>query len=743
MTSKSKEVAIEVVIYGLREDAYNVGNLLSEDDLYLQHPNECDARMTYINPQYLVRPGCEMSELHGVSFALASKSSSGNDILDEKRTIQLLQVFNYANGPTKFSKVLESPRLRTHLQDHQMKALAMMAEKEQGVLEGSQFGTLWDVSIDANGQNCYRHVITGSSQSTPPNPIYGGLLADEMGLGKTLSVLALITWSLDTLSINASSAEAALPRGTLIVAPKSTIPGWQQQIQRHIVSGGVRVALYYGSNRSRLSEELNTYDIILTNYDTLRSEWIGKGRDAPLCSQEWARLVLDEAHHIRNRSSKTFEAACAIPARHRWCLTGTPIHNRLDDYGALMTFLGVPPFSSKSLFDYWLTIPMNKNHSDGLRRLKKLVMATCLRRTKETVKEKLKLPQRIEREERINLNNHERELYDFFKARTFALVTGMLCELHGSSEQQKQGNILGLINCLRRICNHSEQLLPTAALNAWRSRNTSGVDWSFAQSSTSTCNFCNAELDNSERLDSPWSELSCLHVICSNCTITRIEDSELPANDPCPVCNTESTMLLCQKHPIHSSEEIALRYQPSTKVNALLENLYRERKLNSSNITGNPIKSVIFSQWTKMLDLIEIALRANGFIFQRIDGQKSLDQRIRALDVFNNNLACTVMLASIGSVAEGVDLQVANHVHLVEPHWNPMVEAQAVDRIHRMGQSRDVVTIRYIANNTIEKYVQDVQAYKLSLIHQSLGELESVQYEADEAKWKSLMAALE
>ena len=124
-----------------------------------------------------------------------------------------------------------------------------------------------------------------------------------------------------------------------------------------------------------------------------------------------------------------------------------------------------------------------------------------------------------------------------------------------------------------------------------------------------------------------------------------------------------------------------------------------------------------------MLDLIETALQMNGFVFQRIDGQKSLEHRTRALNTFNSDPTCTVMLASIGSVAEGygirplhvnfgncshmhsssrVDLTAANFVHLIEPHWNPMVEAQALDRVHRIGQKRDVVTIRYIANKSIE-----------------------------------------
>lgn len=125
-----------------------------------------------------------------------------------------------------------------------------------------------------------------------------------------------------------------------------------------------------------------------------------------------------------------------------------------------------------------------------------------------------------------------------------------------------------------------------------------------------------------------------------------------------------------------------------------------------------------------MLDLVQHQLVLNGFIFARIDGQSSLQKRSSAIFEFSNNPMCMVMLASIGSAGEGyviclsrldlcrglllrgmlysVNLTAANHVHLLEPHWNPMVEAQAVDRVHRMGQTRSVLTTRYITRDSIE-----------------------------------------
>jgi SNF2 family DNA or RNA helicase len=124
-----------------------------------------------------------------------------------------------------------------------------------------------------------------------------------------------------------------------------------------------------------------------------------------------------------------------------------------------------------------------------------------------------------------------------------------------------------------------------------------------------------------------------------------------------------------------------------------------------------------------MLDLIEASLIEQGMKLCRIDGQSSMSQRKNALERFGNDPEYNIMLASIGAAGEGlvsaftavplclftltprtrIDLTVANSVHITEPHWNPMAEAQAIDRIHRIGQQRDVEVIRYIISNSIEK----------------------------------------
>jgi len=104
-----------------------------------------------------------------------------------------------------------------------------------------------------------------------------------------------------------------------------------------------------------------------------------------------------------------------------------------------------------------------------------------------------------------------------------------------------------------------------------------------------------------------------------------------------------------------------------------------------------------------MLDLVQITLTKCGFNFARIDGQMKVKAWKTNLHRFSTDGKCTVLLASIRNAGTGIDLLVANTVHLLEPQWNPMVEEQALDRVHRLGQKRPVEMYRYVVNDSIEQ----------------------------------------
>ncbi|SPO07053.1 related to helicase-like transcription factor protein [Cephalotrichum gorgonifer] len=655
-----------------------------------------------------------MPELENLVVSNRQRSSPGrnSDSLAELEKSQLLQIFESAHDPDATFGIRPSSRLQSVLKEHQISALAMMIERECGSFDSAMFPTIWEPQLDKNGVKRW-----------------------EMGLGKTLSAISLILWHLDSLESSKSNNQSRRP--TLIITPKSTIPEWNDQFKSHVKPGHISVRTYHGSNRHEVAKGWEDADVVITTYDTLRSEYTSIG---PLFKRAWPRVILDEAHNIRSRDSKVFRAATNIRASCRWCLTGTPIQNTLDDFGALLSFIRVRPFDNLSQFNYWIADPIKKRKDYAFKRLRLLVKATCLRRTKQSRQDTLRLPKKVEVNKVLDLVPGDRELYNFFKyqAATVAVKMEQRWRRKGSQRPKPSGgwgggdgHILPLLGHLRRICDHGEDLLPDNAVRAWRDRDVDLVNWSME---SPKCDSCHTDLEVVDGLASV--DLACGHLICSNCHEIEDVDGTPTPHTSCRECSRGSPL----SAPIQGG--ISGEYTPSVKIKALLKQLHREHLPQPGDEGGRPAKSVVFSCWTKMLDFIQRALQADGIRFQRIDGQTTLLKRTSALSAFRDDPDCRVMLASIGSVGEGVNLTVANHVHIMEPHWNPMVEAQAVDRVHRIGQQRDVSITRYLIKDSIESYVRGVQQDKIRLIQQSLSSTEIKQSDVDGQRFKKLLESL-
>lgn len=722
----AREYSIRIVIYGLGSNKEAVGDLFSDAGCFLQQPyaTEVIPGVPYDNPHYLVRPGAEMPKLENLSLDTVDDNPTHTEIRGEMSKGHFLRIIESAEadgGAVTVVNTSLSPRLRTKLMGHQIIALAMMHEKESGYIEEPTFPSLWRKELVKNSNNVhYRHTVTGRLEPRPI-PAMGGILADDMGLGKTLSVLALICSSLDLDSTVMDQNQKTTHRGTLIVAPKSTIYSWMDQASEHIHEGQIRIKVYHGSGRESLANQFCNTDVVVTTYETLRSEWETPEGTRPLFSWGWLRVILDEAHHIRNRSRKAFRSVCDLVARYRWCLTGTPIHNSLDDYGALLSFIRVFPFVQKSNFMTWIIKPVEEGNKFGIERFRGLIRATCLRRTKQKT---LELPPRFERVHEVHLHQEDQALYDVYKKLCVEKAAGQGNRLgDGSLPKGKEYNILSLILCLQRICDHGEQLLPDKVIGKGVEVSGSFLDLEMQQLCSGGCSLCGGRIDDgvsgTEDQDS----------ICINCATSKEGPSNLSRKDKAAYRSGSS----------ESSSSAKVCYRPSAKVLALLGNLKQAQAEDSTR----PRKSVVFSSWVKMLDLVQWAFHQEQIDFQRIDGHTSLEGRRRALQEFNSNPDCTVMLATIGSSAEGVNLTVASVVHLLEPHWNPMVEAQAVDRVHRIGQTQEVTVIRYIVPNSVETYVQDVQKEKLQIINQAMDTNGITDADLEYRRWERLKKMLE
>ncbi|KAF5573492.1 helicase-like transcription factor [Fusarium pseudocircinatum] len=650
--------SLRVIISSNIEEAAEIGTLLSNNELFLQHPSPRDIEyfeleIEYFNPHYLVTPGSRMPQLEDLAIEYNDSTSTVSTVLDEQKKGQLIGVFDTAADLYVRPTTEPSPRLKTRLKDYQLKALTVMSEKECVNVENPQCPSLWIIrDASSGGQREYSHRITGHRADVPPF-CAGGILADEMGLGKTLCALSLVCWSLDSLRDTEAQWNGSEPSTTLVVIPKSMISGWQAQIQSHIMPGQIRVAVYHGAGRHSLAKHFRNNDIVLTTYQTLRSEWTNKG---PLFTEKWFRVVLDEAHRIGNRSTQVFQATCELQSPRRWCLTGTPIVNSIDNYGALLAFIKMEPLDTKATFDHWISNPIRDSAQEGLRKLRILVEATCLRRTKFAIPQALPPP--TVREEKVDLHPHDRALYDFFESEAAKNVNDSsdIYPASALATGREKKNVLSMIHILRRICDHGEDLLSASDIEVWK-------------------------------LQGRHSPSLLMMLISAR-----------------------------QQSGTNYSTGSYHKVSPSAKVQRLIHNIRSEQANNWVESSLSSVKSVIFSYWTNMLDLVQKALLQAGFMCVRIDGQYSIKQREKALTRFASDACCTVMLATLGSGGEGIDLTSANHVHLLEPHWNPMVEEQAIARVHRMGQQRQVTVIKYITPNSVEEYVQSIQVQKTRLI---------------------------
>ena len=502
LKSRSKECPFRVIVYGLEKEKGLVGSVLSDARIFLQHPSaaDCSGHVEYRNPHYLLRPSSAMPDLESLSLETRRDDPAESDELSDVARGRLQGIFDCVDTRDIESPrgVIGSGRLRSKLMSHQIVALSMMVERESSDVRRLVFPTLWTPEDPIEGetlQTKYRNVITGASQNRQ-NPIYGGILADEMGLGKTLSALALICSSLDKLETSRERSETIRCLATLIVCPKSTVMACQAQISKHIHPNQIKSAIYHDANKERLAPYLQDLHLVVTTYETLRSEWEGNG---PLCSIKWLRVVLDEAHHIRNRSTKKFKSALGLQAKYRWCLTGTPIHNSFDDFGALLSFLRVESVASKPMFDSWIASPIQKGKPESMHRLKSLVKATCLRRTKTSSTVSIQLSKPLEKIIFVELDKQDQELYKSLQEKTANIAAGLDKgrERQAKSSPSKDGNILTLMNFLRRVCNHGKELLPSKALAFYGATSqVSTLDQKMLQHlGTPSCSLCGADIE--------------------------------------------------------------------------------------------------------------------------------------------------------------------------------------------------------------------------------------------------------
>jgi superfamily II DNA or RNA helicase len=232
----------------------------------------------------------------------------------------------------------------------------------------------------------------------------GGVLADDMGLGKTLQTIAHIL---------IEKQEGRLDRPAMIVTLTSLVGNWQRELARFAPSLGACV--YHGPDRASLRDSLARRDVVITTYPL-----VARDRDA-LAAVPLHLLVLDEAHAIKNDGAQVAEAVRRLTARHRLCLSGTPIENHLGELWSLFDFLMPGLLGSRDDFTTSFREPIEAR-GDKLRveALRDCVRPYILRRTKDSVAPEL--PAKTHLVRAVELTGVQRELYESIRVAAHADV---------------------------------------------------------------------------------------------------------------------------------------------------------------------------------------------------------------------------------------------------------------------------------------------------------------------------------
>ncbi len=266
----------------------------------------------------------------------------------------------------------------------------------------------------------------------------GACLADDMGLGKTVQTLAL----------EAVERAAGERRPTLVLCPMSLVGMWQREAANF--APHLRVHAHHGSARAHgdaLAEQVAAADLVVTTYATA-------ARDAgELAMVGWRRLVLDEAHAVKNADTATAKAVRRFTAGHRLALTGTPVENRLADLWSVLDLLNPGLLGSRFEFRQRFAAPIERTgDADAAAALRRLTQPYLLRRVKTDPAIVPELPEKIEIRQEYRLTREQGTLYS-------AIVDEMMTKIENSQGIKRRGNILAAITKLKQVCNHPAHLL--------------------------------------------------------------------------------------------------------------------------------------------------------------------------------------------------------------------------------------------------------------------------------------------
>ncbi|CAG8453857.1 9609_t:CDS:10 [Ambispora leptoticha] len=495
-----------------------------------------------------------------------------------------------------------------------------------------------------------------------------GILGDEMGLGKTLQTIAFFAFLW----------ERKIYGPFLVVAPVSTLANWVSEFNRFTPT--LPVALYHGSpecrahlrNTRMIKGKVDKVDakfpIVVTSYEIAM-------RDRKYLQKlNWKYLVIDEGHRIKNYNCKLLKELRLYSSANRLLLTGTPLQNNLGELWSLLNFLLPDIFDDWDTFQKWY-------HRCGLCAIRDAFDFSALN---EKNGEKKILE---EEEQHLLITNLHKILKPFLLRRVKSDVK-VKADTAQSNDADKKAYSVTLNRKARKVdrVNYKEdigddeyfELLEKKALEAEENTKTpqNTNDPEYAQ-------LLATKKVNAMKLQNTIMQLRkvCNHPYLFNWPINPTTKEPIVSEDL-----------------VHASGKIMLLDRLLT---ALLE---RQHKV------------LIFSQFTTMLDIIEDWITIiKGWEICRLDGGVSQEERRRQIQEFNTKPEKKVFILSTRAGGLGINLTSADTVIIFDSDWNPQMDLQAQDRVHRIGQSKPVIIYRLVTSNTVESKILEKASAKRKL----------------------------
>eukprot|EP00062_Callorhinchus_milii_P014604 gi/632963968/ref/XP_007898171.1/ PREDICTED: putative DNA repair and recombination protein RAD26-like [Callorhinchus milii] len=517
----------------------------------------------------------------------------------------------------------------------------------------------------------YKHYISGK----------GCILGDDMGLGKTIQVISFLAAVLHkrgtrediennmpefVLKSMKKESRAIHDKIFLIVAPLSVLYNWKEELETW---GYFRVYILHGNKKDHAFRGIRRKkcEIALTTYETLR-----------LClndinSIEWSAVFVDEAHKIKNPKAQITQAMKALKCRVRIGLTGTILQNNVEELWCVMDWAVTGCLGNRSRFkeDFGNPIEFGQRHTatkrelamgrKAMRKLAKQMSYWFLRRTKAIISDQL--PKKDDRVVYCSLTEFQKMVYQ-----AVLQTEDIMLVLRGWDP----------CDC-----------------NSGRKRK--------------SCCYKQNQYGNTVR-QIYFSYLALLRKVSNHVALLQPDDStsKMQASTVKRVCEQ-----VFHKFPefVQQSKQAAFETISDPKYSGKMKVL----QLLLEHFRRNHDKVLLFSLSTKLLDVLEKYCMAAGLDYRRLDGGTKSEERVRIVKEFNSTQDINICLVSTMAGGLGLNFVGANIVVMFDATWNPANDLQAIDRVYRIGQCRDVKVFRLISLGTVEEIMYLRQVYKQQL----------------------------